>query len=440
MAQSGVYDLVADFGNLNIPAGASPSSITQTAGNVWTYQYENIAGNHDGTYTLMTNGWNANYRGYGLSSYVGGGGYPAGGNVRAVINPSENPAGVPVPDPADANYLQNSAFVGAGSVWEPLVIVWTAPQTGTAVIGITATNTHATSPAGLSLDKWNGVFLTVLDSTSLAGNSAYTLSATVAVDAGDEIHIWRDAYVDQVGQIAFSGTISLGPPSLTTVYDLVADFAYLALPAGAGYAYAQNESATWTYQYRNNSTPFHEHDGTYDLLAVGYNQHWRGLGLASLDGNGWPAGARVLGVVNAGDQPAGVLVPDPPSTVNFLQLRTGTGANSFWEPAVIVWKAPAAGSAAVSITATNASPAATQPTNLSLDHWDGATLTILDPSPLLAGGNSDTLTANLTVEAGDEIQVWRDSWVDQQGVIALTGTISLTSTPPLPAGSLLVIR
>ena len=120
MAQSGVYDLVADFGNLNIPAGASPSSITQTAGNVWTYQYENIAGNHDGTYTLMTNGWNANYRGYGLSSYVGGGGYPAGGNVRAVINPSENPAGVPVPDPADANYLQTRpswAPARCGSPW-----------------------------------------------------------------------------------------------------------------------------------------------------------------------------------------------------------------------------------------------------------------------------------------------------------------------------------
>jgi hypothetical protein len=41
------------------------------------------------------------------------------------------------------------------------------------------------------------------------------LSAVLSVKAGDQIHLWRDAYVDQQGVIAFSGTISLTIPEPT---------------------------------------------------------------------------------------------------------------------------------------------------------------------------------------------------------------------------------
>jgi hypothetical protein len=210
-----VYDLVADFAHLNIPAGASPTSITQTAGSTWTYKYENSAHNHDGSYALMTNGWNANYRGYGLSSFVSGG-YPAGANVRAVINATDDPNGLSVPSPSSAKHLRSYPATGAGSIWEPLVIVWTAASNGTAVVSITATNVSANTAANttdISLDYWNGATLAMLDSTSLTGLTAYALCATQKVAAGDQIHIWRDAYVSpHAGILAFSGTITWTPP------------------------------------------------------------------------------------------------------------------------------------------------------------------------------------------------------------------------------------
>ncbi len=211
-----VYDLVKDFAALNIPAAASPVAVTQNAGAVWTYQYENSPHNHDGTYTMLGLGWNANFRGYGLASFFSGT-YMAGALVRAVVNPGEDPEGIsPVLNPANANYLQSRARTGAGNLWEPLIIVWTAPEAGEVVVSITAQNASINdiSPrtTNLSLDLWNGSALTILDSVSLARGNSYTLSASLAVQAGDQIHIWRDAFVDQQGLIAFSGTISLTVP------------------------------------------------------------------------------------------------------------------------------------------------------------------------------------------------------------------------------------
>lgn len=198
-------DLVADFFSLNVPAGASPTGIVQSVGATWTYRYENVPHNHDGVYTLMTNGWNVNYRGYGLSSYVSGG-YPAGANVRAVVNAGDNPAGLTVPSLASARFLQSWPMTGSGSQWEPTVIVWRAPGAGTAIASIAVTNA-GTQITTNTLDYWNGSSLAVRDSVALAGGAAYTLCATQNVTAGHEIHIWRDCYADQQGIIAFSGTI-----------------------------------------------------------------------------------------------------------------------------------------------------------------------------------------------------------------------------------------
>lgn len=216
-----VYNVVSDFANLNItasapwPAAPTVVSITQNPTNVWTYQYENVAHNHDGTYTMLPLGWNATYRGYGLAS-VDSGSYPSGGNVRAVINAADDPGGLGAPNPALCNYLQSRAWTGAGSIWEPLVIVWRAPQAGTVAVSVAAENMSANNPnnrTNLSLDLWNGSVLSVLDSSPLlAGGSSDSLTAALAVQAGDQIHIWRDSYVDQQGVIVFSGTISLTIP------------------------------------------------------------------------------------------------------------------------------------------------------------------------------------------------------------------------------------
>ena len=221
-AQTFVYDLVDDFADLNITASApfpavpNVVTVTQNAGAVWTYQYENVANNHDGTYTMLPLGWNADYRGYGLAS-MNSSSYMAGSNVRTVVNATDDPNGIaPVPNPAACNYLKSWAGSGVGSIWEPLVIVWRAPQDGTVVVSITAQNTSANDAnrrTNLSLDLWDGSTLAVLDSSPLLpGGSSDTLTATLAVVAGDQIHLWRDAYVTQQGVIAFSGIISLTIP------------------------------------------------------------------------------------------------------------------------------------------------------------------------------------------------------------------------------------
>jgi hypothetical protein len=92
--------------------------------------------------------------------------------------------------------------------------VWTAPSTGNVAVSITATNISAagTDITTLSLDHWNGAALTVLDSVALAGQTAYALCATQQVAAGDQIHIWRDSYVNQQGVICYAGTITWTPP------------------------------------------------------------------------------------------------------------------------------------------------------------------------------------------------------------------------------------
>lgn len=222
-AATEVYDLVADFFDLGIPAGSNPAVVTQAANAVWRYQYENSPHNHDGTYASMTNGWNANYRGYGLASWRQNGAetYPAGSNLRAVVNASDNPHAIAILNPANARYLKSYAKTGVGNLWEPLVIVWTAPMAGDVVVGIAATNAAlndlSVRTTNLSLDGWDGSTLTVLDSVSLASGNSYTLSATRKVRAGEQIHIWRDAFVNQQGDIAFSGTISLTPIPMETL-------------------------------------------------------------------------------------------------------------------------------------------------------------------------------------------------------------------------------
>jgi hypothetical protein len=138
----------------------------------------------------------------------------AGANVRAVVNATDNPNGLVVPDPANANHLLTWALTGAGSQWEPLVIVWTAPSNCLATVSIAATNIQASSTTNISLDHWDGATLTVLDGTSLTGLTAYTLSASLDVEAGDEIHIWRDMFTDQQGWIGFSGTVTWSPSPL----------------------------------------------------------------------------------------------------------------------------------------------------------------------------------------------------------------------------------
>jgi hypothetical protein len=436
-AEGEVYDLVRDFANLNIPPGANP--ITQTAGSTWTYQYENSAHHHDGTYTLLTNGWNTNWKGYGLTSTPGF--YDNSANVNAVINAADNPFGLPVPNPADANYLQSRAGNGVGSIWEPLVIVWTAPSNCNVAVSITATNSSAagTDTTTLSLDHWNGAALTVLDSVALPGQTAYTLSAQLNVASNDQIHIWRDSYANQQGVICYAGTITTSAPIPTNVpppvvgpivYDLVRDFANLNIPPGAN-PITQTAGSTWTYQYENSA---HHHDGTYTLLTNGWNANYVGYGLTSL---GAYSGADVKAIINATDNPAALPVPNP-ADANYLRSTAGSGVNYIWEPLVIVWTAPSTGNVAVSITATNISAAGTDITTLSLDHWNGAALTVLD-SVALAGQTAYALCATQQVAAGDQIHIWRDSYVNQQGVICYAGTITWTPPPP-PKGTVISIR
>jgi hypothetical protein len=124
-----------------------------------------------------------------------------------------------VPSELSCLALHASTLPTDGDHWQAAVLAWTAPSDGTVDINYTVKNIAANSsaempaddPVGIELGKFAaGSLDTIYPLTPLAAGETTTLNYPgIAVNKGDQIQFYRDAYVNQRGLILFDDTSTL---------------------------------------------------------------------------------------------------------------------------------------------------------------------------------------------------------------------------------------
>ncbi|MCX6971257.1 MAG: PEP-CTERM sorting domain-containing protein [Verrucomicrobia bacterium] len=120
---------------------------------------------------------------------------------------------------------------------------------------------------------------------------------------------------------------------------------------------------------------------------------------------------------------------------NAGRLGLAVGGNlpgAAWGDTILTWKAPSAGTVNVSynVSAINYSGQNTGPVYAQIDLWNGSTVVNKAARQSLAAGNSTTFTATgVNVNAGDEIQFWRNGFATQSAQLLLDGTLTFTAVP-----------
>ena len=178
----------------------------------------------------------------------------------------------------------------------------------------------------------------------------------------------------------------------------------------AGHNTGDSTLLTWSY----NLAPYQIYTGPNAL----YSQ-W-----AQVDGSSTGNGSIVF------DNGAGKLGMNVGSA-----STTGGGTGWNWTSTLLTWTAPTAGTVDVSYFANAASSVAAggtgQTIQASLDLWNGMSVINLSAQRgLVADSSPSTFSAtSVAVNAGDQIQFWRDGVSWQLGTVLLDGTLTFTAVP-----------
>lgn len=132
-----------------------------------------------------------------------------------------------------------------------------------------------------------------------------------------------------------------------------------------------------------------------------------------------------------------------PSELTSLVLHASTlpADGDHWQAAVLAWTAPSDGVVDINYTvkniATNSSAEmpADDPVGIELDKFSAGSLDAIYPLTPLAAGETTTLKyPGIAVKKGDQIQFYRDAYVNQRGLILLDDTSTLTFSPASSSG------
>jgi len=133
-----------------------------------------------------------------------------------------------------------------------------------------------------------------------------------------------------------------------------------------------------------------------------------------------------------------------PSELSCLALHASTlpTDGDHWQAAVLAWTAPSDGVVDINYTVKNiaagaisADTSADEPIGIALDKFAAGSLdAIYTLTPLAAGETTTLKYPGIAVKKGDQIQFYRDAYVNQRGLILLDDTSTLTFSPASSSG------
>jgi hypothetical protein len=211
---------------------------------------------------------------------------------------------------------------------------------------------------------------------------------------------------------AFLGSFPWSAQSATSVvHNVVQEFSS-----------ASNPNGPWSYLFASSLASQGEINGKYALLEVpnpGKND------------TGWgpPAAEdQSYSIFQLTDDKGGQYWLPAELTCLALHASTLPADGDRWQAAVLAWTAPSDGVVDINYTVKNIS--ADDPVGIELDKFAAGSLDPIYPLTPLAAGETTTLNyAGIAVKDGDQIQFYRDAYVNQRGLILLEDTSTLTFTP-----------
>jgi len=241
------------------------------------------------------------------------------------------------------------------------------------------------------------------------------------------------------GILAVLTLVVMGVPGAEAqvIYNPVTQFYTQASPGGKAEA-VQSGTNGWYYQYSSSRAGFGgpgSNLGANTLLGWTYNQ-------APYQIQAGPNPFYSLWAY-ADSSSTGA----PPMIFDNGAGRLGLGVSgslpgSAWPNVILTWKAPSAGTVDVSynVSAITSPQGGAGPVYSEIDLWNGSTVVNVAARQGLTAGNSTTFTAiGVPVNAGDEIQFWRDGFATQTAQLLLDGTLTFTAVPEPSTWALLAI-
>jgi len=229
-----------------------------------------------------------------------------------------------------------------------------------------------------------------------------------------------------------------GASAAPVVYNPVTEF-YVQAPLNGHNIAVQSGANYWNYQTQDHLASAgwgaSYNTGNSTLLTWTYNQVGNAIFTgpnalysqwAYLDSSGTAVGSLVF------DNGAGSLG---------LNWGNSSPTNWGWTATLLTWTAPTAGTVDVSYLASAISSDQAMGTGqtvfASLDLWNGTSVVNLAAQRgLVVDGSSSTFTATgVAVNAGDQIQFWRDGMANQQGTVLLDGTLTTLTFTGVPEPS-----
>lgn len=198
---------------------------------------------------------------------------------------------------------------------------------------------------------------------------------------------------------------------------------------------ASNPNGPWSYLFARSLASKGEINGEYALLEIpnpGKND------------TGW--GPRItedqsFSLFQLTDDKGGQYWIPSEFTSLVLHASTLPTDGDHWQAAVLAWTAPSDGAVDINYTvkniATNSSAEmpADDPVGIELDKFSAGSLDAIYPLTPLAAGETATLKyPGIAVKKGDQIQFYRDAYVNQRGLILLEDTSTLTFSPASSLG------
>jgi hypothetical protein len=246
-------------------------------------------------------------------------------------------------------------------------------------------------------------------------------------------NVRRKTMSRKFGILAVLTLVVMGVPGAEAqVYNPVTQF-YTQAPLNGNDTQVQLGTNGWYYQYSPSSAGFlvpGTNSGNHTLLTRTYNKAAY-QNVVAADANAPTYALYSLWALGGGTTAYAPMIFNN----NAGRLGLATGGNlpgSAWGDTILTWKAPSAGTVNVSynVSAIAYSGQNAGPVYAQIDKWNGSTVVNVAARQSLAVGSSTTFTATgVSVNAGDEIQFWRNGFADQSAQLLLDGTLTVVPEP-----------